>query len=45
MYRGIQLNDWKIDVNNEDYRLQEMIRKNYSEYGDWKELTDIIINI
>ena len=45
MYRGIQLNDWKIDVNNEDYRLQEMIRKNYSEYGDWKELTDVIINI
>jgi len=45
MYRGIQLNDWKIDVENKEYKLQKMIRKNYSEYENWKELTQVIINI
>ena len=45
MYRGIQLNDWKIDVDNKEYKLQKMIRKNYSEYDKWKELTEVIINI
>jgi hypothetical protein len=45
MYRGIQLNDWKIDVDNPEFRLQKMIRKNYSEYGEWQELTNVIINI
>ena len=45
MYRGIQLNDWKIDVDNKEYKLQKMIRKNYSEYNEWNELTEVIINI
>jgi hypothetical protein len=45
MYRGIQLNDWKIDVDNKKYKLQKMIRKNYSEYNKWNELTEVIINI
>ena len=45
MYRGIQLNNWKIDVNNTEFRLQKMIRKLYDEYQDWKELTQVIINI
>jgi len=45
MYREIQLNDWKIDIDNPEFKLQKMIRKNYSEYGEWQELTNVIINI
>ena len=45
MYRGIQLNDWKIDISNPTFMLQKMIKNNYNEYDEWKKLSEVIIDI
>jgi len=45
MYKGIQDNGWKIDVDNKEYMLQHMIRKQHSEYSDWQRLMKKIVKI
>lgn len=45
MYKGIQENDWKIDIDNKEYMLQHMIRKQHSEYDYWQKLMKKIVKI
>ena len=45
MYRNIQINNWKIDINNPEFMFQEMKDNSYSDYIKWKEISDVIIKI
>lgn len=45
MYRGIQINDWKIDINNPEFMFEKMEENSYFDYTKWKELSDVIVNI
>jgi hypothetical protein len=45
MYKGIKNNNWKIDVDNKEFMLQHMIRKQHSEFFDWQRLMKKIIKI
>ena len=44
MYRGIQMNGWKISVKNSNFYFQKMKTNSYSEYKHWGEITNVIIN-
>ena len=45
MYRGIQINDWKIDINNPEFMFEKMEDNSYFDYTKWKELSDVIVKI
>ena len=45
MYRNIQINDWKIDINNSEFMIQEMKDNSFLDYKRWKELSDVIVKI
>jgi hypothetical protein len=45
MYRTIQINDWKIDINNPLFMLEKMNDNKHSDYSKWNELTRIILDI
>ena len=45
MYRGIQINDWKIDINNPEFMFEKMEDSSYFDYTKWNELSDVIVNI
>jgi len=45
MYRAIQINDWKIDINNPMFMFEKLNKPNHSEYSKWKALTRIILDI
>lgn len=45
MYRGIQVNDWKIDINNSQFMFERMKDNTYLDYSKWKELSDVIVKI
>jgi hypothetical protein len=44
MYRGIQMNGWKISVKNPNFYFQRMKTNSYSEYKHWGDVTNVIIN-
>ena len=48
LYDAIVNNGFKIDINNETYKLVEMKNKSYIDYNDypyWDELRDKIVKI
>jgi len=45
MYRAIQINDWKIDINNPTFMFEKLNKSNHSEYSKWEALTRIILDI
>ena len=45
MYRGIQINDWKIDINNPEFMFEKMEENYYFDYTKWEELSKVIVNI
>jgi hypothetical protein len=45
MYRGIQVNDWKIDINNPEFMFEKMEDNSYFDYTKWKELSEVIVKI
>lgn len=45
MYRGIQVNDWKIDINNSEFMFEKMEDNSYFDYTKWKELSEVIVKI
>jgi len=45
MYKGIESNGWKIDIDNDEFKLQHMIRKIHSEYSEWQKLMKKIVKI
>jgi len=45
MYRGIQINDWKIDINNPEFMFEKMEDNSYFDYTKWNELSNVIIKV
>jgi hypothetical protein len=45
MYRAIQINDWKIDINNPEFMIESMFYNTHSDYSKWDKLTRIILDI
>lgn len=45
MYRAIQINDWKIDINNPEFMIEAMFYNTHSDYSKWDKLTRIILDI
>jgi len=45
MYRGIQINDWKIDINNPEFMFEKMEDNSYFDYTKWNELSNVIVKI
>ena len=45
MYKGIQINDWKIDINNPEFMLEKMETTFHFDYSKWNRLTTKIITI
>ena len=45
MYRGIQINDWKIDINNPEFMFEKMINNNHWDYIKWNRLFKKIISV
>ena len=45
MYRAIQLNDYKIDVSNKDFYIEELKASNHSDYKHWDTITKKIVRI
>ena len=45
MYRAIQLNDYKIDVSNKDFYIEELRASNHSDYTHWDTITKKIVRI
>ena len=45
MYRGIQVNDWKIDINNPEFMFEKMEDNSYFDYTKWNELSNVIIKV
>jgi hypothetical protein len=45
MYRNIQLNNFRIDINNKNYYIVPMSKNTYDEYPYWKIITQKIIEI
>jgi len=45
MYKGIQINDWKIDINNPEFMFERMESNFHFDYSKWNRLTKKIIKI
>ena len=45
MYKAIQINDWKIDINNPEFMLEKMESNFHFDYSKWNRLTRKIISI
>lgn len=45
MYRNIQLNDFRIDIDEKNYYIVPMSKNTYGEYPYWEKITQTIINI
>ena len=48
LYDNLQQSDWKVDINNKDYFVEELKNFSYIDYTDyphWSKLTDLIVNI
>ena len=45
MYRGIQLNDWKIDISNPDFYIEHMDDNYHHSYSKWEILIDKIVSV
>jgi hypothetical protein len=45
MYKAIEINDWKIDVNNPEFKLEQMQTNNHWDYSKWSTLSRIITQI
>ena len=45
MYKSIEMFDWKIDINNPEFMLEQMNVNNHWEYSKWGKLTKKIIVI
>ena len=45
MYKAIQINDWKIDINNPEFMIERMESNFHFDYSKWNRLTRKIITI
>ena len=45
MYRAIQINDWKIDINNPEFMFEVMLTNNHWDYFKWNRLSKKIISV
>ena len=47
MYKAIQWNNFKIDINNPNFMIEELLGKSYdfNDYSKWNKLTKIITKI
>ena len=45
MYKAIQINDWKIDINNPEFMFEKMESNFHFDYLKWNRLTRKIITI
>jgi hypothetical protein len=45
MYESIRDNDWKIDISNPIFKIEEMNDNTFEDYTNWKKLTRTIIKI
>lgn len=45
MYKSIQINDWKIDINNPEFMLEKMENIFHFDYSKWNRLTKKIIMV
>lgn len=45
MYKSIEMFDWKIDINNPEFMLEQMNLNNHWEYSKWDKLTKKIVVI
>jgi hypothetical protein len=45
MYKGIEINDWKIDMNNSEFMLEWMVHTKHWEYSNWNTLSKKIVEI
>ena len=45
MYKAIQINDWKIDINNPEFMFEQMESNFHFDYSKWNRLTRKIITI
>ena len=45
MYKAIEINDWKIDINNPEFMIEKTENKFHFDYSKWNRLTNKIIII
>jgi len=45
MYKGIEMFDWKIDINNPNFMFERMITNNHWDYSKWNRLSKKIVII
>jgi len=45
MYKAIEINDWKVDINNPEFMFETMITNNHWDYTKWNRLTQKIISV
>jgi hypothetical protein len=45
MYKGIEMFDWKIDINNPEFMFERMNTNNHWDYSKWDRLTKKIVII
>ena len=45
MYKAIEINDWKIDINNPEFMFEKMITNNHWDYTKWNRLLKKIISV
>jgi hypothetical protein len=45
MYKGIEMFDWKIDINNPEFMFEKMKFNNHWDYSNWSKLSKKIIVI
>jgi len=45
MYRGIQMNDWKIDINKKEFHIEHMDDNYHHSYSQWNILIDKIVSV
>lgn len=45
MYKSIEINDWKIDINNPEFMIEKTENNFHFEYSKWNRLTNKIIII
>jgi hypothetical protein len=45
MYKGIEMFDWKIDINNPNFMFERMNTNNHWEYSKWDRLSKKIVII